>query len=88
MNIILFKNYYLLIIFQIIHKGKGKKALENEWNEAVMAADSGSRLTTSASNTPKVSSNYIPPKPKGERTVDETELASRSTKRGGGKKKK
>ena len=36
-----------------VKAGKGKKALANEWNEAVSAADSGNRLTTSSSNTPK-----------------------------------
>ena len=64
-----------------VRAGKGKKALDNEWAEAVAAASSGDRLCTSALNTPKggvgqraVSSNYIPPKPKPPRTVDEDEL--------------
>lgn len=33
--------------------GKGKKALANEWEAAVAAADNGDRLTASTSNTPK-----------------------------------
>jgi hypothetical protein len=33
--------------------GKGKKALESEWAEAVAAADSGDRFTGSAANMVK-----------------------------------
>jgi hypothetical protein len=70
-----------------VKAGKGKKALADEWAEAVAAADNGERLTTSASNIPKggrpISSNYIPPKPKPPRTVDDDDMP----KGKGGKKK-
>ena len=61
-----------------VKAGKSKSALQSEWEEAVAAAESGDRLNASASNTPKggkpISSNYIPPKPKGAPTVDPDDM--------------
>ena len=73
-----------------VKAGKSKNALQSEWAEAVAAAESGERLNADASNTPKggkntISSNYIPPKAKGARTVDEDDLPKQKGK--GGKKK-
>lgn len=72
-----------------VKAGKSKHALDKEWEEAVAAAADGDRLTTSAHNSVSssrpVSSNYIPPKPKGARTVDEDEMPKPKGK--GGKKK-
>ncbi len=69
-----------------VRAGKSKHALDKEWQEALDASASGDRLTASATNSVSkgvVSSNYIPPKPKPPRTVDDDDLPQK----GKGKKK-
>ncbi len=72
-----------------VRAGKSKHGLDKEWADALAAADNGERMTASATNSVTngnaVSSNYIPPKQKAPRTVDEDDLPSKGKK--GGKKK-